>query len=161
MSRYNNSKTKREQIVDWIISLKDLSFFRFWMLRATNPLQFRISLISQMWDELCRHLFHHIFEREESISTEDYLAHLFLHFQKNQDHITSLLFSKMTTSSINSRESWSTTSIQCWLISWKKLTQIYLFLTSNTWSCPTLSRHWLGGSKKDKTLHTRKLSSFI
>ena len=47
-----------------------------------------------MWDELCRYLFHHLFERKKSISTEDYLAHLFLHFQKNQDHITSLLFSK-------------------------------------------------------------------
>lgn len=34
------------------------------------------------------------FEREQAISTEDYLAHLFLHFHKNQDHITSLLFSK-------------------------------------------------------------------
>ena len=45
-------------------------------------------------DELCRYLFHHLFEREQAISTEDYLAHLFLHFQKNQDHITSLLFSK-------------------------------------------------------------------
>ena len=64
------------------------------MLRATNPLQFRISLISQMWDELCHHLFHHIFEREHSISTEDYLANLFQYFQKNKDHVTSLLLSK-------------------------------------------------------------------
>ena len=45
-------------------------------------------------DELCRYLFHHLFEREEHLTTEDYLAHIFLHFQKNQDHVTSLLFSK-------------------------------------------------------------------
>ena len=45
-------------------------------------------------DELCRYLFHHLFEREGHLTTEDYLAHIFLHFQKNQDHVTSLLFSK-------------------------------------------------------------------
>ena len=45
-------------------------------------------------DELCRYLFHHLFEREGHFTTEDYLAHIFLHFQKNQDHVTSLLFSK-------------------------------------------------------------------
>lgn len=45
-------------------------------------------------DELCRYLFHHLFEREENISTETYLSHIFSHFKKNQDHITSLLFSK-------------------------------------------------------------------
>ena len=80
------------------------------MLRATRLLLFRISLISHdvgrstfychyeskelLLDQLCRYLFHHLFERELTISTEDYLAHLLLHFQKNQDHITSLLFSK-------------------------------------------------------------------
>ncbi|WP_368396677.1 TetR/AcrR family transcriptional regulator [Streptococcus oralis] len=45
-------------------------------------------------DELCRYLFHHLFESEGHFTTEDYLAHIFLHFQKNQDHVTSLLFSK-------------------------------------------------------------------
>ena len=45
-------------------------------------------------DELCRYLFHHLFEREGHFTTKDYLAHIFLHFQKNQDHVTSLLFSK-------------------------------------------------------------------
>ena len=33
-------------------------------------------------DELCRYLFHHLFEREGHFTTEDYLAHIFLHFQK-------------------------------------------------------------------------------
>lgn len=67
-------------------------------------------MISQMWDDppftvtmrvrsffwtsSAATSFHHLFEREQAISTEDYLAHLFLHFHKNQDHITSLLFSK-------------------------------------------------------------------
>lgn len=45
-------------------------------------------------DELCRYLFHHLFEREKNISTEAYLSHIFSHFKKNQDHVTSLLFSK-------------------------------------------------------------------
>ena len=45
-------------------------------------------------DELCRYLFHHLFEREENINIEAYLTHIFLHFKKNQDHVTSLLFSK-------------------------------------------------------------------
>ena len=45
-------------------------------------------------DELCHYLFHHLFEREAHVSAEDYLAHIFLHFRKNQDHVTSLLLSK-------------------------------------------------------------------
>lgn len=44
-------------------------------------------------DELCRYLFHHLFEREKHVSIEDYLAHIFLHFRNNQDHVTSLLLS--------------------------------------------------------------------
>ena len=45
-------------------------------------------------DELCHYLFHHLFEREAHVSAEDYLAHIFLHFRKNQDHVSSLLLSK-------------------------------------------------------------------
>lgn len=45
-------------------------------------------------DELCHYLFHHLFEREAHVSAEDYLAHIFLHFRKNKDHVTSLLLSK-------------------------------------------------------------------
>ena len=45
-------------------------------------------------DELCQKLFHHLFEREENITTEAYLAHIFSHFKKNQDHVSSLLLSK-------------------------------------------------------------------
>ena len=36
-------------------------------------------------------LFHHLFERAEHLSPQDYLAHIFQHFKKNQDHVTSLL----------------------------------------------------------------------
>ncbi len=39
-------------------------------------------------------LFHHLFERAEHLSPQDYLAHIFQHFKKNQDHVTSLLLSK-------------------------------------------------------------------
>lgn len=45
-------------------------------------------------DELCQKLFHHLFERAEHLSPQDYLAHIFQHFKKNQDHVTSLLLSK-------------------------------------------------------------------
>ena len=38
-------------------------------------------------DELCRYLFHHLFEREENITTEDYLAHIFSHFKKKASQI--------------------------------------------------------------------------
>ena len=47
-----------------------------------------------MLDELCHYLFHHLFEREAHLAAEDYLAHIFLHFRENQDHVTSLLLSK-------------------------------------------------------------------
>lgn len=52
-------------------------------------------------DELCQKLFHHLFERAEHLSPQDYLAHIFQHFKKNQDHVTSLLLSKMIISSGN------------------------------------------------------------
>ena len=39
-------------------------------------------------------LFHHLFERTQYLSPQDYLAHIFQHFKKNQDHVTSLLLSK-------------------------------------------------------------------
>ena len=45
-------------------------------------------------DELCQQLFHHLFERDEHLSPQDYLAHIFQHFKKNQDHVSSLLLSK-------------------------------------------------------------------
>lgn len=43
--------------------------------------------------ELTQELFHHLFERKQQVSLEDYLAHLFLHFRTNQDRISSLLLS--------------------------------------------------------------------
>ena len=45
-------------------------------------------------DELCQKLFHHLFERDDQLSPQDYLAHIFQHFKKNQDHVSSLLLSK-------------------------------------------------------------------
>ena len=80
-----NDKGYESTTVQDIIDLADVGRSTFYCHYESKEL---------LLDELCRYLFHHLFEREESISTEDYLAHLFLHFQKNQDHITSLLFSK-------------------------------------------------------------------
>ena len=33
-------------------------------------------------DELCQKLFHHLFERDDQLSPQDYLAHIFQHFKK-------------------------------------------------------------------------------
>ena len=80
-----NAKGYETTTVQDIIDLADVGRSTFYCHYESKEL---------LLDELCRYLFHHLFEREQSISTEDYLIHLFLHFQKNQDHITSLLFSK-------------------------------------------------------------------
>ena len=80
-----NDKDYEATTVQDIIDLADVGRSIFYCHYESKEL---------LLDELCRYLFHHLFEREQSISTEDYLAHLFLHFQKNRDHITSLLFSK-------------------------------------------------------------------
>ena len=80
-----NDKGYESTTVQDIIDLADVGRSTFYCHYESKEL---------LLDELCRYLFHHLFEREQPISTEDYLAHLFLHFQKNQDHITSLLFSK-------------------------------------------------------------------
>ena len=80
-----NDKGYEATTVQDIIDLADVGRSTFYCHYESKEL---------LLDVLCRYLFHHLFEREQSVSTEDYLAHLFLHFQKNQDHITSLLFSK-------------------------------------------------------------------
>ena len=80
-----NAKGYEATTVQDIIDLADVGRSTFYCHYESKEL---------LLDQLCRYLFHHLFEREKSISTKVYLAHLFLHFQKNQDHITSLLFSK-------------------------------------------------------------------
>lgn len=80
-----NQKSFETITVQEIIDLADVGRSTFYSHYESKEL---------LLDELCRYLFHHLFEREEHLSTEDYLAHIFLHFKKNQDHITSLLLSK-------------------------------------------------------------------
>lgn len=80
-----NSKRYEAITVQEIIDLADVGRSTFYSHYESKEL---------LLDELCRYLFHHLFEREEHLSTEDYLAHIFLHFKKNQDHVTSLLLSK-------------------------------------------------------------------
>ena len=80
-----NDKGYEATTVQDIIDLADVGRSTFYCHYESKEL---------LLDELCRHLFHHLFEREKHLSTEDYLAHIFLHFKKNQDHITSLLLSK-------------------------------------------------------------------
>ena len=80
-----NQKNFETITVQEIIDLADVGRSTFYSHYESKEL---------LLDELCRYLFHHLFEREKNISKEAYLAHIFLHFKKNQDHITSLLFSK-------------------------------------------------------------------
>ena len=80
-----NQKNYESIAVQEIIDLADVGRSTFYSHYESKEL---------LLDELCRYLFHHLFEREENISTEAYLAHIFSHFKKNQDHVTSLLFSK-------------------------------------------------------------------
>lgn len=80
-----NQKSFETITVQEIIDLADVGRSTFYSHYESKEL---------LLDELCRYLFHHLFERDKNISKEAYLAHIFLHFKKNQDHITSLLFSK-------------------------------------------------------------------
>lgn len=80
-----NQKEYESITVQEIIDLADVGRSTFYSHYESKEL---------LLGELCRYLFHHLFEREENISIEEYLAHIFLHFKKNQDHVTSLLFSK-------------------------------------------------------------------
>ena len=80
-----NQKDYEAITVQEIIDLADVGRSTFYSHYESKEL---------LLDELCRYLFHHLFEREENITTKAYLTHIFSHFKKNQDHVTSLLFSK-------------------------------------------------------------------
>ena len=80
-----NQKNFESITVQDIIDLADVGRSTFYSHYESKEL---------LLDELCRYLFHHLFEREENITTNAYLTHIFSHFKKNQDHVTSLLFSK-------------------------------------------------------------------
>ena len=80
-----NQKNFETITVQEIIDLADIGRSTFYSHYESKEL---------LLDELCRYLFHHLFERDENITTEAYLSHIFSHFKKNQDHVTSLLFSK-------------------------------------------------------------------
>ena len=80
-----NKKSFETITVQEIIDLADVGRSTFYSHYESKEI---------LLDELCRYLFHLLFEREKNISTETYLSHIFSHFKKNQDHVTSLLFSK-------------------------------------------------------------------
>ena len=80
-----NQKNFETITVQEIIDLADVGRSTFYSHYESKEL---------LLDELCRYLFHHLFEREENITTKAYLTHIFSHFKKNQDHVSSLLLSK-------------------------------------------------------------------
>lgn len=80
-----NQKDYEAITVQEIIDLADVGRSTFYSHYESKEL---------LLDELCQKLFHHLFERAQHLSTQDYLAHIFQHFKKNQDHVTSLLLSK-------------------------------------------------------------------
>ena len=80
-----NQKDYEAITVQEIINLADVGRSTFYSHYESKEL---------LLDELCQNLFHHLFERAEHLSPQDYLAHIFQHFKKNQDHVTSLLLSK-------------------------------------------------------------------
>ena len=80
-----NQKGYETITVQEIIDLADVGRSTFYSHYESKEL---------LLDELCQKLFHHLFERAQHLSPQDYLAHIFQHFKKNQDHVTSLLFSK-------------------------------------------------------------------
>ena len=80
-----NQKDYETITVQEIIDLADVGRSTFYSHYESKEL---------LLDELCQKLFHHLFERAEHLSPQDYLAHIFQHFKKNQDHVTSLLLSK-------------------------------------------------------------------
>ncbi|EGV04445.1 transcriptional regulator, TetR family [Streptococcus infantis SK970] len=80
-----NQKDYETITVQEIIDLADVGRSTFYSHYESKEL---------LLDELCRYLFHHLFEREKNITTEAYMTHIFSHFKKNQDHVTSLLLSK-------------------------------------------------------------------
>lgn len=80
-----NQKDYESITVQEIIDLADVGRSTFYSHYESKEL---------LLDELCQKLFHHLFERDEHLSPQDYLAHIFQHFKKNQDHVSSLLLSK-------------------------------------------------------------------
>jgi len=80
-----NQKNFETITVQEIIDLADIGRSTFYSHYESKEL---------LLDELCCYLFHHLFERVGNLTIEEYLTHIFLHFKKNQDHVTSLLFSK-------------------------------------------------------------------
>ena len=80
-----NEKGYEATTVQDIIELADVGRSTFYSHYESKEL---------LLDELCQKLFHHLFERDDQLSPQDYLAHIFQHFKKNQDHVTSLVLSK-------------------------------------------------------------------
>jgi len=73
-----NQKDYEAITVQEIIDLADVGRSTFYSHYESKEL---------LLDELCQKLFHHLFERAQHLSPQDYLAHIFQHFKKNQDHV--------------------------------------------------------------------------
>ena len=80
-----NQKDYESITVQEIIDLADVGRSTFYSHYESKEL---------LLDELCRYLFHHLFEREKNISIEACVTHILSQVKKDQEHVTSLLFSK-------------------------------------------------------------------
>ena len=80
-----NQKDYEAITVQEIIDLADVGRSTFYSHYESKEL---------LLDELCQKLFHHLFERAENLSPQDYLAHIFQHFKKNQDHVKIVINTK-------------------------------------------------------------------
>ena len=77
-----NQKDYEAITVQEIIDLADVGRSTFYSHYESKEL---------LLDELCQKLFHHLFERAEHLSPQDYLAHIFQHFNRNLILITQKL----------------------------------------------------------------------
>ena len=131
-----NQKDYEAITVQEIIDLADVGRSTFYSHYESKEL---------LLDELCQKLFHHLFERAEHLSPQDYLAHIFQHFKKNQDHVTSLLLSKNDYFIRQLRKELEHDVTQWLPTNSSRPIQLSLTLTSNTWSSAISSKPSAGG----------------
>ena len=78
-----NQKDYEAITVQEIIDLADVGRSTFYSHYESKEL---------LLDELCQKLFHHLFERAQHLSPQDYLVHIFQHFKKKASQTAYFVF---------------------------------------------------------------------